>query len=88
MVHSPNHEIHLVAPTETSAEQTSQSASNNNIAAGRLKRDSMQSADERAAEVNRIGGRIIRNDERNRVGGSIAVSCYHLRTRDFAYIIV
>jgi len=79
--------LFFLTPAETSAEQTLQS-SNNNLAAGRLKRDSMQSTDERAAEVNRIGGRIVRNDERKRSGGSIAVSCYHLTTRDSAYLLV
>lgn len=42
--------------------------------AGRLKRETVVSNTQGATEINRMGGRIIRSNERTGTGGSIVVS--------------
>lgn len=44
------------------------------VNAGRLKRDAVVSNTKGATEINRMGGRIIRSNERTGTGGSIVVS--------------
>ena len=44
------------------------------VNAGRLKRETVVSNAQGATEINRMGGRIVRSNERTGTGGSIVVS--------------